>query len=66
MVDHVGKVTDIDTISQKIFVTVSMFGRETPVELGNMVLKATTPTLDALKAEIHRNAEQTRVFFAFK
>ncbi len=24
---------------------------ETPVELGNMVLKATTPTLDALKAE---------------
>ena len=33
LVDHVGKVTDIDTISQKIFVTVSMFGRDVPVEL---------------------------------
>ena len=33
LVDHVGKVTDIDTISQEIFVTVSMFGRDVPVEL---------------------------------
>ena len=33
LVDHVGKVTDIDTISQKIFVTVSMFGCDVPVEL---------------------------------
>ena len=33
LVDHVGKVTDIDTISKKIFVTVSMFGRDVPVEL---------------------------------
>ena len=33
LVDHVGKVTDIDTISQKIFVTVSMFVRDVPVEL---------------------------------
>lgn len=33
LVDHVGKVTDIDTIHQKIFVVVSMFGRDVPVEL---------------------------------
>ena len=33
LVDHVGKVTDIDTIRQKISVVVSMFGRDVPVEL---------------------------------
>ena len=31
--DQVGKVTDIDTIRQKISVVVSMFGRDVPVEL---------------------------------
>lgn len=30
---HVGKVTDIDTIRQKINVVVSMFGRDVPVEV---------------------------------
>ena len=33
LAEHVGKVQDIDTIRQKITVVVSMFGRETPVEL---------------------------------
>lgn len=31
--DQVGKVTDIDTLCQKINVVVSMFGRDVPVEL---------------------------------
>lgn len=31
--DQVGRVTDIDTIRQKISVVVSMFGRDVPVEL---------------------------------
>ena len=33
LVDQVGRVVDIDTITQKIDVVVTMFGREVPVKL---------------------------------